>query len=102
MADPAQRAVKRCRGLNEDEYDDALHYAALLKESVRKGASDDLYTATKMASKFCSKRKAIKQVDRRASKGRIIRYTVIDKLVDFHGAATCPNVRRRSIRLYQV
>jgi len=89
MTDPDQRAVKRCKGLNEDEYDDAPLYAALLKESVQKGASGDAYAAMKMASKF-GKKASVKEVDRRASKGRKIRYSKIEKLVNFTSARPVP------------
>lgn len=89
MTDPDQRAVKRCRGLNQEEYDDAPLYAALLKESVQKGASGDAYAAMKMASRF-GKKVSIKEVDRRASKGRKIRYSKIEKLVNFASARPVP------------
>ena len=89
MSDPDNRAVKRCRGVNPDEYDDAPLYAALLKESVQKGASGDEYRAMKMASKFGKRPQAI-QVDRRASKGRKIRYTSIEKLVNFMAPRPVP------------
>lgn len=89
MSDPDQRAVKRCRGINPDEYDDAPLYAALLKESVQKGASGDEYRAMKMASKFGKRPQAI-QVDRRASKGRKIRYSSIEKLVNFMAPRPVP------------
>lgn len=89
MSDPDQRAVKRCRGVTEEEYDDAPLYAALLKESVQKGASGDEYKAMKTASKF-GKRGAAKEVDRRASKGRKIRYTAIDKLTHFMAPRPVP------------
>ena len=89
MNDPDQRAVKRCRGVTEDEYDDGPLYAALLKESVQKGASGDEYAAMRMASKF-GKKASTKEVDRRASKGRKIRYSKIDKLVNFMAARPVP------------
>jgi len=89
MNDPDQRALKRCRGTTVEEYDDAPLYAALLKESVQKGASGDEYTAMKMASKF-GKRTQNVQVDRRASKGRKIRYTPIEKLVNFMAPRPVP------------
>ena len=89
MTDPDQRAVKRCRGLGEDEYDDAPLYAALLKESVQKGSSGDAYAAMKLASKF-GKKASSKEVDRRASKGRKIRYSKMEKLVNFTSARPVP------------
>jgi hypothetical protein len=89
MSDPDQRAVKRCRGSNTDEYDDAPLYAALLKESVQKGASGDEYRAMKTASKFGKRPQAV-QVDRRASKGRKIRYSSIEKLVNFMAPRPVP------------
>ena len=89
MTDPDQRAVKRCRGSNADEYDDAPLYAALLKESVQKGASGDEYRAMKVASKFGKRPQAI-QIDRRASKGRKIRYSSIEKLVNFMAPRPVP------------
>lgn len=89
MSDPDQRAVKRCRGSSEDEYDDAPLYAALLKESVQRGASGDDYRAMKMASKF-GKKVGAKEVDRRASKGRKVRYTAIEKLQNFMAARPVP------------
>jgi hypothetical protein len=89
MNDPDQRAIKRCRGSSAEEYDDAPLYAALLKESVQKGASGDEYTAMKMASKF-GKRTQNAQVDRRASKGRKIRYSQIEKLANFMAPRPVP------------
>ena len=89
MNDPDERAVKRCRGITEEQYDDAPLYAALLKESVQKGASGDEYTAMRMASKL-GKRTQNKQVDRRASKGRKIRYNQIDKLLNFMAPRPVP------------
>jgi protein AATF/BFR2 len=89
MNDPDSRAVKRCRGLTEGEYDDAPLYAALLKESVQKGASGDEFRAMKLASKF-GKKPSAKEVDRRASKGRKIRYSMIDKLVNFMAPRPVP------------
>ena len=89
MTDPDNRALKRCRGSTEEEYDDAPLYAALLKESVQKGASGDEYTAMKMASKF-GKKTALKEIDRRASKGRKIRYSAIEKLVNFMAPRAVP------------
>lgn len=89
MSDPGQRAVKRCRGLTDEEYDDGPLYAALLKESVQKGASGDDYAAMKAASKFGKKNAGV-VVDRRASKGRKIRYTPIDKLVGFMAPRRVP------------
>jgi hypothetical protein len=89
MSDPAQRALKRCRGITEEEYDDGPLYAALLKESVQKGASGDDYHAMKAASKFGKKNAGI-VVDRRASKGRKIRYTPIEKLVGFMAPRPVP------------
>ena len=89
MSDPDERAVKRCRGSNPDEYDDAPLYAALLKESVQKGASGDEYRAMKMASKFGKRPQAV-QVDRRASKGRKIRYSSIERLVNFMAPRPVP------------
>lgn len=89
MNDPDQRAVKRCRGASEGEYDDAPLYAALLKESVQKGASGEDYRAMKMASKF-GKKATSKEIDRRASKGRKIRYSVMEKLVNFMAPRAVP------------
>ena len=89
MNDPDQRAVKRCRGVTEEEYDDGPLYAALLKESVQRGASGDEYSAMKMASKF-GKKQSTKEVDRRASKGRKIRYSKIEKLVNFMAPRPVP------------
>lgn len=89
MNDPDARAVKRCRGITEEEYDDAPLYAAILKESVQRGASGDEYTAMKMASKF-GKKVTTKEVDRRASKGRKIRYSAIEKLVSFMAPRAVP------------
>ena len=89
MADPDNRAVKRCRGATEEEYDDAPLYAALLKESVQRGASGDDYRAMKMASKF-GKKVGGKEVDRRASKGRKVRYTPIEKLSNCMAARPVP------------
>lgn len=89
MADPDKRAVKRCRGASEEEYDDGPLYAALLKESVQKGASGDEYQAMKLASKF-GRKSATKEVDRRASKGRKIRYTAIEKLTNFMAPRPVP------------
>ena len=89
MNDPDGRAVKRCKGASEEEYDDAPLYAALLKESVQKGASGEDYRAMKMASKF-GKKPSSKEIDRRASKGRKIRYSAIDKLVNFMAPRPVP------------
>jgi hypothetical protein len=89
MTDPDNRAVKRCRGATEEEYDDAPLYAAILKESVQKGASGDDYRAMKMASKF-GKKVSGKEVDRRASKGRKIRYSAIEKLSNFMAPRAVP------------
>jgi hypothetical protein len=89
MNDPDQRALRRCRGATEEEYDDGPLYAAILKESVQKGSSGDAYAAMRMASKF-GKKLSTKEVDRRASKGRKIRYTSIEKLVNFMSARPVP------------
>ncbi|KXZ45036.1 hypothetical protein GPECTOR_59g644 [Gonium pectorale] len=68
-------------GLEEEDrdpetYDDSEFYQQLLKEFLDKG----LTGATAAAPKAAKKRK---QVDRRASKGRKLRYQVQDKLVAF-------------------
>ena len=89
MNDPDARAVKRCRGVTDEEYDVAPLYAAILKESVQRGASGDEYTAMKMESKF-GKKPSTKEVDRRASKGRKIRYSSIEKLVNFMAPRPVP------------
>jgi hypothetical protein len=96
MTDPDNRAIKRCRGVTDEEYDDAPLYAAILKESVQKGASGDEYRAMKMASKF-GKKAGSKEVDRRASKGRRIRYTSIEKLVNFMAPRAVPVSEGRPI-----
>ncbi|KAK4166803.1 protein bfr2 [Cladorrhinum sp. PSN259] len=81
---PAQAAKK----VEEDPeiYDDADFYQLLLKELVDQrsadtGASGESVTTVRWAA--IKEAKVRKQVDRRASKGRKLRYTVHEKLQNF-------------------
>lgn len=89
---PAQAAKK----VEEDTeiYDDADFYQLLLKElvdqrSADNGAAGEAVTTVRWAA--LKEAKVRKQVDRRASKGRKLRYTVHEKLQNF----MAPEDRRR-------
>ncbi|KAK3262489.1 hypothetical protein CYMTET_28657, partial [Cymbomonas tetramitiformis] len=61
---------------DEDTYDDTEFYLQLLKELVDGGGAGD-------GSQLAGRVKRRKTVDRRASKGRKIRYDIQEKLVNF-------------------
>ena len=77
LLDAAAAAASAAR--DEESYDDAEFYAQLLKELLE--ASGPGGAAQPRAPK---QRKA---VDRRASKGRRLRYAVVEKLVNFMAPA---------------
>mmetsp|Transcript_13295 Transcript_13295/g.48400 ORF Transcript_13295/g.48400 Transcript_13295/m.48400 type:complete len:456 (+) Transcript_13295:85-1452(+) len=69
--------------LDEETFDDGELYQILLKELLESGANvDSGHLPAGVQARGASKRSK-KQVDRKASKGRKIRYTVQDKLVCF-------------------
>eukprot|EP01083_Nonionella_stella_P051728 137354_1 len=62
-------------------HDDSDFYQQMLKDLIRNGQRSSDKIAKNIKSTFT--RKGKKKVDRRASKGRKLRYTVQDKLVNF-------------------
>lgn len=95
---PAARVLGRGeRAAEEDEkdpelFDDASFYQQLLRELIEQETNSadgvDISRAW-LKSRALSKKKT-KDVDRRASKGRKIRYTVHEKLVDFMTPTEAP------------
>merc|ERR1711959_865140 len=83
------RMVSRCHPAGDDGsrdhsvYDDRDFYVALLREIVQRseGNYDEVTKAARDAAG--SKKRKRKEVDRRASKGRKIRYVPIEKLANF-------------------
>ena len=65
---------------DEDVYDDAEFYAQLLKQLLDASGGGDTYGGPGMRGTAPKQRKA---VDRRASKGRKLRFAILDKLVNF-------------------
>ncbi|XXQ39567.1 Apoptosis antagonizing transcription factor [Plasmodiophora brassicae] len=70
-----------CTGQRPDRYDDADLYRLLLKDLV--SGADDVGALSTSRRNRSGARPAGKVVDRRASKGRKIRYVVHDKIVNF-------------------
>jgi protein AATF/BFR2 len=68
---------------DEECYDDAEFYAQLLKELLESAGAG---AGGGAAGVVGARPKLRKIVDRRASKGRKLRYSVIEKLVNFMGA----------------
>jgi len=93
FGDPEQKIIKRSRppagkfavlgqkNLVENIFDDTAFYSSLLKEAIASGAASRPGTAFNIRS--VNKKKDQSLVDRRASKGRRVRYTPIEKLVGF-------------------
>jgi len=75
-------------------YDDGDYYQSLLQEIIHAshsmedaGHADDMHNKELLASAAAARRKAKKNVDRNASKGRRLRYTVHPKLANFMAPA---------------
>jgi hypothetical protein len=83
---------EQLRDTNQDdknEFDDSKVYQQLLKDFVATSAAATGATSNRLQKKQKSKQR--KQVDRRASKGRKIRYAEIPKLVNFTFPLSRPN-----------
>ncbi|ETV70968.1 hypothetical protein H257_13701 [Aphanomyces astaci] len=68
--------------LDETTYDDKDFYHHLLKEYIESGTTVD-DAAAAAAAQLKLKRKVNKKINRKASKGRVIKYTVLPKLQHF-------------------
>lgn len=87
----------RDNGENKDTFDDSKVYQQLLKDFVATSASVKSGASSRIEKSSKNKDSKKKEVDRRASKGRKIRYKEIPKLVNF----TFPLSRKSSSNLNQ-
>ena len=70
-------------GLPDDVVDDTEFYSSLLREYLESQLAGGDANATKILASTLHAKKVRKNVDRRASKGRKLRYHVMEKLVGF-------------------
>ena len=74
-------------GVADDVVDDSEFYASLLREYLEAQLAGGDGNATKILASTLHAKKVRKNVDRRASKGRKLRYHVMEKLVGFMPSA---------------